>query len=934
MVSKASDISSYQQFIHKSRYARWDYEKQRRENWDETVARYVGFFTPRIPKADREAVSAEIEKAIFHMDVMPSMRAMMTAGPALEKDNAAGYNCLGGSETFLTKDGVKTFLETAGTEQTVLSKDGKWVTAEIKSFGKQPLQEIVFKPSFDEDGRSKTNLRVRVRTTPNHRWLTTNRGEVTDLCVGDKVPFVGPSTGAFDPRAWIAGFGFGDGTIDSRGRAKVRLCGEKDRQWLHIFEGFGHSSICYPPSYGGDPVVIFHQGYMGDWKQLPLGKDANYLANWLEGYISADGHLDPHQPGLSSQNPAAIEFVKAIAPFAGYLVTGQNTSPVEDTNLGHRSSPLQRLTLRKTGIFKVQSIEALEEPEEVFCAIEPSTHTFVLGSGILTGNCTYIAVDDPRAFDEAMYLSMCGCGVGFSVERQYVNQMPMIAENLYPVDTIIKVKDSKIGWANGFRQLIQLLYGGSIPKWDLSAVRPAGAILKTMGGRASGPEPLDRLFKFCVNLFREAAGRKLNSIECHDLMCMVADIVVVGGVRRSAMLSLSNLSDERMRNAKSGAWWDEKNPNSAPWRALANNSVAYTEKPEPQIFIREFLTLIESKSGERGIFNRVAATNSAKKTGRRKWENIDFGTNPCGEINLRPKGFCNLSEVVCRPHDTKASLKRKIRLATIIGCLQSTLTDFRYLRREWQKNAEEERLLGVSLTGIMDCELMSRNGEELAKLLDELREYAIEVATEWAGKLGISVPAAITCVKPSGTVSQLVDCSAGIHSRYAPHLLRGTQEDRKSPVNTFLKAQGVPNEPYSLHPDQSDMFFFPMEAPKTSVCRNDMTALDQLELYLTYKLHWTEHNPSCTIYVREKEWTEVLAWVYKHFDIIGGVSFMPHSDHIYKQAPYRELSEEEYAKLRAAFPVVDWSKLPDYEKEDMTEVVRELACSAGSCELA
>src|SRR5271163_1754194 len=438
MVSKSSDISPYQQFIHKSRYARWDQDKQRRENWDETVHRYVSFFAPRIPKADREATAIEIERAILHMDVMPSMRAMMTAGPALEKDNAAGYNC------------------------------------------------------------------------------------------------------------------------------------------------------------------------------------------------------------------------------------------------------------------------------------------------------SYIAVDDPRAFDEAMYLSMCGTGVGFSVERQYINQMPVIAETFFTVDTCIKVADSKMGWASSFRQLVQLLYGGAMPTWDLSQVRPAGSVLKTMGGRASGPEPLERLFKFAVNLFRNAAGRKLTSIECHDLMCMIADIVVVGGVRRSAMLSLSNLSDERMRGAKNGEWYK---PTSAPWRALANNSVAYTEKPDPEIFIKEFLTLIESKSGERGIFNRVAATNSAKKTGRRKWEGIDFGTNPCGEINLRPKGFCNLSEVVVRPHDTKASIKRKIRIATIIGCLQATLTDFRYLRAEWRKNAEEERLLGVSLTGIMDCPMLQGNTTELAALLDELREYSIEVAREWSTKL-------------------------------------------------------------------------------------------------------------------------------------------------------------------------------------------------------
>jgi len=397
------------------------------------------------------------------------------------------------------------------------------------------------------------------------------------------------------------------------------------------------------------------------------------------------------------------------------------------------------------------------------------------------------------------------------------------------------------------------------------------------------------------------------------------------------MLSLSNLSDERMRNAKNGAWYDKER--GTPWRRLANNSVAYTEKPDPEIFIKEFLTLIESKSGERGIFNRVAAINSAKKTGRRKWEGIEFGTNPCGEINLRPKGFCNLSEVVVRPHDTKASIKKKIRIATIIGCLQATLVDFRYLRKEWQKNAQEEALLGVSLTGIMDNPLMYTNGPELAEMLDEFREYSITIASEWSEKLGIEMPAAITCIKPSGTVSQLVDCSPGIHTRYSRWIRRGTQEDRKSPINTFLKTTGWFSEPEINKPNDSDLFYFALESPSTSKTRNDLTALEQLEIYKTYKMHWTEHNPSCTIYVQEAEWTCVLDWCFRHFDIIGGVSFQPYDNGIYQQAPYTEISEKEYLALREKQPVIDWSKLPDFEKEDMTTAAKELACSAGSCEV-
>jgi ribonucleoside-diphosphate reductase alpha chain len=543
-------------------------------------------------------------------------------------------------------------------------------------------------------------------------------------------------------------------------------------------------------------------------------------------------------------------------------------------------------------------------------------------------NCSYLAIDDPRAFDEAMYISMCGAGLGFSVERQYVNQLPTVAENFYPVDTIIKIRDSKIGWASGFRQLIALLYGGSIPQWDLSSVRPAGMPLKTFGGRASGPGPLDRLFKFTVQLFKNAAGRKLTSLECHDLMCMVADIVVSGGVRRSAMISLSNLSDDRMRNAKNGQWWIEN-----PQRALANNSAVYTEKPEMVTFIREWLSLCESRSGERGIYNRDAAVKKAKSVGRRKWEGIEFGINPCGEIILRSKGLCNLTEVVCRPSDDAASLERKIRLAAILGTLQSTLTEFRYLRKDWQKNAEEERLLGVSLSGIMDNPLLSTNGKELTVLLDHLRLHAVATNVEWAERLGITPSVAVTCVKPSGTVSQLVNCSPGIHTRFSEYLMRAIREDRKNPIGAFLKACGVPNEPDVTKPNDVDVFFFPLASPEGSITRNKLTAIEQLELYLTYRQHWTEHNPSTTIYVRDHEWLEVATWVYKHFDQIGGIAFLPFTNHIYKQAPYTEISEVEYRAANLKMPEIDWSKLPEFEKDDHTTAMKEVACSNGSCDL-
>jgi ribonucleoside-diphosphate reductase alpha chain len=539
-------------------------------------------------------------------------------------------------------------------------------------------------------------------------------------------------------------------------------------------------------------------------------------------------------------------------------------------------------------------------------------------------NCTYIAIDDVRAFDEILYVLCCGTGVGFSVERQHIAKLPEIAEEFHPSDTTIIVRDSKIGWATGFRELISLLYRGVVPAWDVSKVRPAGAKLKTFGGRASGPEPLVDLFRFAVNLFRNAAGRKLSSIECHDLVCKVADIVVVGGVRRSALISLSNLTDERIRVAKSGSWWEHN-----VQRALANNSVAYTEKPDIGIFMKEWQSLYDSKSGERGIFNRVAAKRKAESSGRRD-ANFDFGTNPCAEIILRSAQCCNLSECVVRSEDTFDQLKRKVELAAILGTFQSTLTNFRYLRNVWKRNAEEERLLGVSLTGIMDHEDLSHTSKDIGSTLEELKQHAINTNVAWAEKLGINPSTAITTVKPSGTVSQLVDSASGIHPRYSSFYTRTVRADNKDPLSSFLISQGVPHEIDVTKPSNW-VFSFPTASPTGAICRNDRTALEQLEHYLLYSFYWCEHNVSVTIYVREHEWLEVGAWVYKHFDQIGGVSFLPHSDHSYRQAPYQEITEDEYKKALEAFPTIKWEEF--LEQEDNVESYRELACVAGVCEL-
>ena len=542
-------------------------------------------------------------------------------------------------------------------------------------------------------------------------------------------------------------------------------------------------------------------------------------------------------------------------------------------------------------------------------------------------NCSYLPVDDPKSFDEAMYILLCGTGVGFSVERQFISKLPEVPE-LFESESIVVVKDSKEGWAKGFRQVLALLWAGEIPKWDVSRVRPAGARLKTFGGRASGPAPLVELFNFAVSTFKAAQGRKLSSMECHDLMCFIGQIVVVGGVRRSAMISLSNLSDDRMRHAKSGQWWE-----TAGHRALANNSVSYTEKPDMETFMREWLALVESKSGERGIFNREASKKQAAKFGRRD-PNYEFGTNPCSEIILRPYQFCNLTECVVRATDTIEDLERKVKLATILGTIQSTMIKFPYLRKVWQNNTAEERLLGVSMTGIMDNPLMTNKNRGLEKTLEHLRSIAVATNAEWAELLGIPASASISCVKPSGTVSQLVDSASGIHARHSPYYIRTVRGDSKDPLTQFMIDQGIPNEPCVMKPDSTVVFSFPVKSPEQAVTRNDMTAVEQLELWLTYQRHWCEHKPSVTISVRDSEWMSVGAFVYEHFDEMSGVSFLPHSDHTYQQAPYQDCTKEEYQEMLALMPdSIDWEELNEYESEDNTVSMQTMACSGDSCEI-
>jgi ribonucleoside-diphosphate reductase alpha chain len=615
--------------------------------------------------------------------------------------------------------------------------------------------------------------------------------------------------------------------------------------------------------------------------------DENRRENWDETVARYFNFFDEH-----------------IKENTGYTVTKEERKQLEDAVLNLEIMPSMRCLMTAGEALKRENVAGY--------------------------NCSYVAVDNPRSFDEILYVLMNGTGVGFSVESKFVDQLPIVSDSFHDTETNIVVADSKLGWAKSLKELIHLLYAGQVPRWDLSKVRPAGAPLKTFGGRASGPAPLEDLFKFCVATFKKAAGRRLTTLEAHDIVCKIAEIVVVGGVRRSALISLSDLSDDRMRVAKSGDWWKEN-----VQRALANNSFVAKEKPDVGIFMREWLSLYESRSGERGIFSRAASKKQAEKFGRRD-PNHDFGTNPCSEIILRSREFCNLTEVVVRGDDTPESLKRKVKLATILGTFQSSLTNFKYLSKKWSENCEEERLLGVSLTGIMDNEHTNGTtlGVDLGIMLEDLRNEAVKTNATWAAKLGIPVSAAITCVKPSGTVSQLVDSASGIHARHSPYYIRTVRADKKDPLALMMKDMGFPVEDDVTKPQHTYVFSFPQKSPDHAVFRKDLTAIQQLELWLTYQRHWCEHKPSVTVSVKEEEWPEVGAWVYNHFDEMSGVSFLPFSDHVYKQAPYQDCTKEEYDALAAKMPKeVDWTKLATYEKQDATTGSQELACVAGGCEI-
>jgi ribonucleoside-diphosphate reductase alpha chain len=571
----------------------------------------------------------------------------------------------------------------------------------------------------------------------------------------------------------------------------------------------------------------------------------------------------------------------------------------------------------------VENLEVLPSMRSIMTAGEALERQNIAGY-----NCSYLPIDDVKAFDEAMYILLCGTGVGFSVEQKYVNKLPDIPEKLYDSNTVVVVKDSKEGWAKALRQVIALLYAGEIPKWDVSAVRPAGTRLKTFGGRASGPEPLVDLFKYVVNKFKGAVGRKLHTIECHDILCKIGEVVVVGGVRRSAMISLSDLGDDRMAHAKAGNWWDGNGQ-----RALANNSAVYEVKPDVGQFMREWSNIYESHSGERGIFNRYASELQAEKNGRRNLGK-EWGTNPCSEIILRPYQFCNLSSVIVRNSDTMDTLRNKVRLATILGTFQSTMTSFPYLRKIWQTNTEEERLLGVSMTGILDNPLLNSAYDlDLPKRLEELKNVAINTNATLADDLGIPVSAAITCVKPEGTVSQLTGTASGIHPQHSQYYIRRVRSDNKDPLTDFLKAQGFPSEPCVMKPDSTTVFSFPQKVGEGAVLREDLSAIEHLDLWLVFQRHWCEHKPSVTISVNEDEWPKVGAWTWDHFDEVTGVSYLPYDGGTYRQAPYEEITAGEYLEAMMKMPEgIDWDQF--IERTDNVEGAQMLSCTAGACEIA
>lgn len=928
ILTKGGEIDdAYRSFISKSRYSRWIEEENRRETWEETVDRYFDFMKNHMktnyPNVISDYTWGELRNAVLNHEIMPSMRGLMTAGPALERENLAQFNCFAGSTKVITKEyGPVTLSEVSGEKVTAWTPEG-WKPSEAMYFGEQETQRIVFKPHFD-----RTNHRLIVDATPDHRWILEDGTETTTLNVGDRIrsnAVVTDRTPEYDEGV-RHGIIFGDGTHcaqwqNGRHQHQVLIAGQHSDEMLGYFERYS-----YNPSRNG--LATAYHVSIDNMKEFPVAKSTDYVAGFIYGWLLADGNqIHSESPKLDSQKPGAYEWLVENAPMAGYVVVGINYND-KPTNYGERANPLARITLKESKTFTVESILELDV-QDVYCLVVPETGNFTLANGLLTGNCSFIAIDDVRAFDEALYVLMNGVGLGFSVEAEYVSKLPVVNEHFENTRSVINVADSKAGWARAFRELIAMLYAGQVPVVDVSNVRPAGARLKTFGGRASGPQPLVDLFDFTIGVFKNAAGRKLTPIECHDIMCKVGDVVVVGGVRRSALISLSDLSDYEMSKAKSGAWWE-----STGYRRLANNSAVYYKKPSIGEFLGEWGSLYESKSGERGIVN-LGGMRHSPLAPRRDLSKIQ-GLNPCGEILLRSKQLCNLTEIIVKPTDTVDDLIVKAQYAAILGTIQSSLTNFKYLRKVWRDNCDEERLLGVSLTGQLGHTLLngSEGFDKLGETLDAMREATIDVNALVADGMGINRSTAITTVKPSGTVSQLTASSSGMHPWHNSYYIRSVRADNKDPLTEFMRDAGIPNEPDVMSPDTTTVFYFPQAAPEGSLTRNELSAIEHLEIWKAYKVHWTEHNPSVTVNVREEEWIEVANWVYENWDVVGGISFLPYDGGTYKQAPYQDCTEADFWLAKANMPeALDWSLLSAYETEDTTTGSQTLSCTAGNCEV-
>lgn len=912
-------------FMFYDKYARFDWGRGRRETWIETVDRSIGYLAELA--AGRGFPGEEFERLrriILTQQAMPSMRLLATAGPAARRQNVSIYNCFAGTETFLTPTGPTRFVDAVGQSVRVCTIDGAWRTARVEAFGEQETYRITFK--HWNGGKSGSYLH-NVVATQDHRWLLLDGTETTALRVGDKLaaPLVTP-----DQIPIVAvrhGFTFGDGTItrsDGREYGQVRLCGKKALLREKLFDGCEWSA---PPSYGGDPVV-----YLGAagvrWKSLPDPDQISpeYVAGFILGLGMADG--SPTSCGnltIYTQEDAVVEWLKTYAPLAGCKVLSIRTDD-RPTNYGDRSAPLRSVLLGRGGnaILRVERIEHVGRAP-VFCVVEPETRTFTLGNGQITGNCSYLPIADLRAFEEILLISMAGCGVGYSVEGQYVYRLPFVRRQTGRIATHV-VEDSTEGWGAALLYCITAWFEGDDVELDTSRVRPAGAVLRTKGGRASGPGPLRAMLDTIRGIILRRQGAMLRPLDAHDIACAIGGGAVSGGHRRTAMISLFDFDDDDMRRCKDG-------DSFPPIRWNANNSAVWPEGITQAQVMRQMLDMAEARRGEPGIFNRDSATRL-----RPAWRKaLDlgappvYGTNPCGEIVLRPFEFCNLSIAVARAGDGFAELADKVVAATILGTLQSLAVHFPGLREDWARNCSEERLLGVDVTGQADCPA-ARDPEIMRRLRGVVEETNLRVAA----LLGIPRSAALTCNKPSGNSSQFLGCASGIHARYAPHYLRRCRVSAHSPVYKVLRDAAVPMTPENgQSPDTADTWVvaFPVAAPEAALLRRDVGAIEQCRHWLRNKTEWTHHNPSCTVYYRPDELLPLTAWIWEHREAIGGLSFFPVDDARYEQPPYEEIDAATFERLRAAFPVIDWSKLVRYEDSDATTAAQELACAAGACEI-